>query len=265
MSERESLRRLVRRMLGYNSLLYRAGSKMFDFFSVAGKEGMRTWFALQRISNSDSQATGPVAVTLSNLLHPVNLRPNSMDAKTVIDSIVREEYGQFRPDNEPVWMIDAGAYIGDTAAYFLSRFPKLQIVALEPNHPSYEMASINLRPYGDRVVVLRKGLAARDGMVPFGGESTAASIHGTGAEIECVSLPTLLKQYAMPRIDILKMDIEGAEEDIFLEHPESWLGYVDNLLMELHGPRAEKTVLSALERNGFTAAQYRSVWYCRKN
>uniref|UniRef100_A0A7C3SKB3 Methyltransferase FkbM domain-containing protein n=1 Tax=Desulfobacca acetoxidans TaxID=60893 RepID=A0A7C3SKB3_9BACT len=35
-----------------------------------------------------------------------------------------------------------------------------------------------------------------------------------GFAIECISIPTILKQFSLDRVDILKMDIEGAEKAI---------------------------------------------------
>jgi hypothetical protein len=46
------------------------------------------------------------------------------------------------------------------------------------------------------------------------------------------------------RIDLLKIDIEGAEVDLLLKNADRWLPLVRNLSIELHGPECE----AALER-----------------
>lgn len=76
------------------------------------------------------------------LSFPITIRPGSADATTIINTVIRQEYCNTSLTDHPVWMLDAGAHIGDTAAFFLSRYPCLKIVALEPNAESFN----NCRP-----------------------------------------------------------------------------------------------------------------------
>jgi FkbM family methyltransferase len=258
----ERLRRFVRERIGFNSPLYRAGAWLLDFAAVIKSDGWHTWKRLRTIQKGEGDSV--VSVALRNVRHPIFVRPNTADVRTILDTVVREEYGQLRLESEPKWMIDAGAYIGDTSCYFLSRFAGLRVIALEPNSPSYEMAKMNLRPYGERVSTLNKGLAEKDGRLSFGGSSTGVSMRGGDFEIDCTCIETILKEFSIPHINILKMDIEGAEEMIFLESPERWLQKVDVLLIELHGDRIEKLVQNVLSRNGFSFRKYRSIWHCER-
>ena len=219
----ETIRKLVRSFLRYDSGLYKAGSIFLDSNSIIRKEGLKTWFKLRHLRVGKQDDVQPILLPLKNLRHPILIRPGTEDIGTIINNVIREEYGDFTLSKEPEWMIDAGAYIGDTAAYFISKFPKLKVIALEPNPTSYEMARQNLVPYGDHAVVLKKGLYSNEKTQFFSGDSTGASIKDFGIEIECTTIPSLLERYSIPRVDILKMDIEGAEEAIFLSNPEVWL------------------------------------------
>ena len=87
------------------------------------------------------QAGDEAVLNLRSLEFPIIIRPGTDDLSSVINNAIREEYGQFKKNFSPVTIVDAGAYIGDTAAYFLSRFPDAQVVALEPNEESYILAS----------------------------------------------------------------------------------------------------------------------------
>jgi hypothetical protein len=49
-------------------------------------------------------------------------------------------------------------------------------------------------------------------------------------------------------VDLLKIDIEGSEEPLFLVGAEKWLGFVRNLCIEFHGENCERTVLKALSQ-----------------
>jgi len=251
--------------MGSQSRLYRAGSAVIDFVSVARKEGLETSMTLRRLQASTAPPLPAVPVTFRGMRHPLLVRPGTEDAGMVTSTIVREEYGQFEPAVDPEWMIDAGTYIGDTSAYFLSRFPRLKVIALEPNPPAFEMARQNLAPYGGRATLLPKALWTGDQRLRFGGDFGGASIQATGCEVEATSIPSLLNEFAIPRLDILKMDIEGAEELIFASNPEGWLARVELLIIEIHGPAAQSVVFRALQQNGFTTRQYRSVWYCTRD
>ena len=262
----EHLRRAVRSVIGYNSPIYRAASQLTNYASVVGTEGTATWRKQQQLSSREGQAASSAAVPLklSMLEHPILLRPGTEDASTVISTVLRAEYGQLQLAKEPRWMIDAGAYIGDTSAYFLSRFKQLKIIALEPSQPTYEAAKANLAPYGNRVELLNQGLAGKAGRLRFSGANTGASLSDDGNEIDCTSVLELISRFKLDRIDILKMDIEGAEEGIFKTDVDTWLPHVDNVLIELHGPDCERVVLGALRDANFAIRQYRTVYYCSR-
>ncbi|HNY01130.1 MAG TPA: FkbM family methyltransferase [Bacteroidales bacterium] len=257
----DHFRRIVRNLLGTDSGLYAKGAEVLDFVSTLRVEGYRTWRDLKSAGDG-AEGEPPRPVSLKSLPYPVFLRPGTLDAHVIINNIIRREYGRVEPGADPAWMIDAGAYIGDTSAFFLTRYPGIRIVALEPDAGSYAIAQKNLLPFGDRVTLLPKGLYVHDQTALFSGCGPGASIAATGVAIDCISLPTLMSQYSIPRIDILKMDIEGAEEAIFREQPEQWLGRVGLLILEIHGNHLLAPISRVLTAHGFTMVPYRSVWYC---
>ncbi|MEO6805463.1 MAG: FkbM family methyltransferase [Edaphobacter sp.] len=66
-----------------------------------------------------------------------------------------------------------------------------------------------------------------------------------------ITVDELMKSYGLHHIDFLKMDIEGAEFDIFRDSAK-WLDNVDNLAMEVHhavGNPAE--IIDRLQQKGF--------------
>jgi FkbM family methyltransferase len=258
----ETLRQTVRGILKPDSRLYKGAASFIDFLSTISKDGFETWRILKELEEGNKDDP-PRPVTFRNLTYPIFIRPGTQDAHTIINNVIREEYGKVTPASPPKWMIDAGAYTGDTTAYFLSKFPDLKIVALEPNPPTFEMAVLNLKPYGERAVLLQKGLYVTDGVSFFSGDSTGASIGKSGFKIDCTTILFLIEKYSIPHIDILKMDIEGAEEAIFGSKPEEWLNLVDMLMIEIHGSHIEPMIKRVLTDNGFSMKQYRSIWYCQ--
>lgn len=258
----ETIRRLIRSCLGSQSPLYRKGASLLDFIAAIKTHNYKAWRTLGKL-NEHTKDAEPRSVCLHNLKFPILIRPGTNDSHTVINNVIREEYGFLSHPYSPKWMIDAGAYIGDTSVYFLSRFPDLQIIALEPNHSNYTLAKKNLEPYRDRVVLLKSGLFAHDCTASFSGEGTGGAIRQTGMKIDCISIPSLLERFKIKHIDILKMDIEGAEEAVFRVNPEQWLGNLSMLLIEIHGERLTHIISRVLKESGFSMQKHRSIWYCR--
>jgi FkbM family methyltransferase len=256
----ELLRRIARSILGYDSVLYRAASATCNVAEIVRCEGPQMARALNRLARA---ARGPPEpLKFRNLLHPILVRPGTPDIATVINNIIREEYGQFRSKKQPHSMIDAGAYIGDTSAYFLSKYPSLKVVALEPDAENEKIARKNLAAYEGRVHLLNKALSSSSGIVHVAGTFDSALISNSGRVVESTTVTGLMTIMGWDNLDILKMDIEGAELDVLDQTADSWLPRVDLLILELHGSAIERQVKETLRRNKFRAKKYRSLWYC---
>ncbi len=80
--------------------------------------------------------------------------------------------------------------------------------------------------------------------------------------VEAITVSAAMALKGWHRLDILKMDIEGAEADVLDQTADAWIGRVGRIIVELHGPEIECKVMETLRRNGFTTSQYRSLWYC---
>ncbi len=258
----ELIRRAIRSALGADSRLYAWGASALSFAATVSSDGFGVWRTLSTLSSV--QDGPPVPVTLRNLEYPLFIRPGSDDAFTVLNNVIRQEYGHFRVPDAPVWMIDAGACIGDTTAYFLSRFPGLKVLALEPNPENHAVAERNLAPYGQRSILLQKALYARDDRAAITGSGVSATLSTEGREVDCISIPTLLRQYRIDTVDILKMDIEGAELEVLGDDASAWLDRITLLILETHGPQIESRVTEVLHANGFSLERFRSLWYCRR-
>lgn len=258
----ECIRRHVRGRLGYRSLIYQTASRVHTALITILREGFRTYQQIRRLRVGKGDAE---KVYFRSLEHPLFLRPGTDDIDAVLNNIVRREYGQFDIDVIPKVIVDAGAYIGDTAAYFLSRFPTAKVYAVEPNPDSIAMAQRNLAPYGDRVSLIPAALYDKTTRVFVNGIATGAHIGNVGFDVETITLPALLKEIPEGFIDILKLDIEGAEAQLFGAYFDDWLPKVGMIIMETHGPEIEQRVLRTLLENGWTCELYRNLWYCRPN
>jgi hypothetical protein len=68
-------------------------------------------------------------------------------------------------------------------------------------------------------------------------------------------MPSLMREFGIDTIDLLKLDIEGAEKELFGAATEEWLPRVRNILIETHEriyPGSDTAVRSALSDFGGT-------------
>lgn len=262
----EMIRRSVRGRLGATSTLYRTAARLYSDLVIARREGPSTLVRLRRLQTA--RPAPPQPMTFAALSHPFYLRPGTSDIPTAIDNFVRREYGEFALPATLSYMVDAGAYIGDTSAYFLSRFPALRVCALEPSAESYALSQQNLAPYGDRVTVLQAALAGQAGRLRLSGHETGATIHGQAAadaeEVEATTVPDLLAAAPDGRIDLLKMDIEGAERDVFEADIAGWVDRVAIILVEPHGAEIEHVMQDRMAAHGWTFERRRNL-FCFRN
>jgi FkbM family methyltransferase len=195
--------------------------------------------------------------------HPIWCRAGSSDAGSVRQIFVEEEYRCVDDLRDPLTLIDCGANVGCASAWFLSRYPSLRVVAVEPEPQNAHMLRRNLRPYGSRATVIEAAVwsrAARLRLVP-GEEGREWATH----VVECgpdephdllaVDIPRLIDLAGGGPVDVLKIDIEGAERELFAAGTPQWLSAVHNLVIEVHGPELELLMSEAIPPDEFARSR----------
>ena len=175
---------------------------------------------------------------------PLVLRAYSSDVPTFDQIFIRHEY-DFDVKTPPRTIVDAGANIGLASIYFSNRFPDAKIIAIEPEESNLEILRRNIAPYGN-IVLICGALWHEDARIDlvdpsFGkwGFMTQAQDGAEGRygevvhEVQGMTVETIMREQAIDRIDILKIDIEGAEREVFRD-TSSWIEKVDALIVELH-------------------------------
>ncbi len=77
--------------------------------------------------------------------------------------------------------------------------------------------------------------------------------------IEAIDLPSL----GLNRIDLLKIDIEGSEANLFAEGSDRWLPHVSNIAIELHGNECEERFHNAMSNYCYTLLHSGELTICR--
>lgn len=170
----------------------------------------------------------------------LTLRLNTSDILVLYSVFEREDYG-IELARPPVTIIDAGAYTGFSSIYFAEKYTTATILALEPDPSNFDLLVHNVRPYPN-IIPLNQALWHRDSHIDLQDPGTGhwgfyvapdEPQATTRAQVEAVSLSTLLERFALERIDLLKLNVEGAEKEI-LEHSGDWVGCVGAIFAALH-------------------------------
>ncbi len=154
----------------------------------------------------------------------------------------------FSKNDAPVFL-DCGGHIGTFAMYVKSMLPNAKVWSLEPvpNNQDLFKKNIALNQL-DNVTLIPFALYGSSGTFYIdlaGKQFDAVNItsvkpsHEEFIQIEALTLDQILQQYQIPSIDLLKMDIEGAEYNIFQDSLDSLSKNVKRLIMEFH-PAGDK-------------------------
>ena len=217
-----------------------------------------------RLFDTTEQGYELKSINFRNVQHPIYYRPNTIDVPTLVQSLIRKEYGKGLKSNSPEYIIDAGCYIGDVTIFYLNKFPNSKIIALEPNESNYEVAKLNLEPYKERTIVINKGLWSSKASLSFKGDFTTASLgidNKASQKIECIDMNSLLIENKFEHLDLLKMDIEGAELEVILKNSDTWLPKTKMIAVEFHSDEIKQLCLNKLYEYDFEGFEYRSIFH----
>jgi len=149
--------------------------------------------------------------------------------------------------------VDVGANIGFATLYYARRHGARVCVAVEPDTANAELLRRNLAQNGVDAIVLEAAVGARDGSASFAkaGQSNLGHVADSGVPVRMVSMPTVLAQLDGRRVDMLKVDIEGGERELFAGDT-GWLDRVNAIMIELHPTLVEpRAIVEAITARGF--------------
>lgn len=199
------------------------------------------------------------------ILHPFTYRLTLANRDVVMQNIVRGECVGGRLPASANFIVDGGGYIGDSAAVFLSLYPESKCLVFEPSSNA-ELAVRNLSAYGSRAIVKQAMLGRVQGsfsIFEIGTGSRVVAVRDGDGQLEVATMDAVLRESPTRQIDILKLDIEGAEYEI-LRPPTPWLAAVRCLIIELHGDAAHRDIPGWLRDAGFTIERHRSLLFCNR-
>ncbi len=200
------------------------------------------------------------SLKLSYIRHPFMIRDNPHDYVTFEEVMVQQAY-KLTNHISPKTIIDGGGNIGLTAAYFANQYPDAKIVTLEPDAANFEVLSSNTKPYKN-IEPLNCGLWSKSTFLDVinTGQGPNAFIVKeaetiTSSSVKALSIADIIKQQGWPNADIVKMDVEGSEKEIFEGDYSSWLPATKIVIIELHDRMRKgcsKAVFAAFSKYNFS-------------
>lgn len=149
-------------------------------------------------------------------------------------------------------IVDLGANIGLASLYFADRYPSARIVAVEPFPENYEMLRSNLGGLirKGRAGTIRAAISNSSSEVKFAlpeDGSFCEAQQSSDGEVSAppINMDELIRQQNLEKIDLLKVDIEGGEVELF-KGPCRWLERVRAIAIEFHGDSRLRTGFDAL-------------------
>jgi len=157
-------------------------------------------------------------------------------------------------------IVDLGAHAGLAALYFRMQSPNAKIYAVEADELNYGILLKNLQVgiESGQVFALHAAIARENGTMYLQRSilsyNNTVSESVTGLSIRGISMEQLLDDYQITMIDILKIDIEGAETDLF-SMGTAWLRKVRNILIEIHSDVSMERFKQSIVSHGFKIEQ----------
>jgi FkbM family methyltransferase len=157
---------------------------------------------------------------------------------------------------EPRLIFDLGANVGYASVYFALRHPGARILAVEPVPANAALLRRNVASL-PRVEVVEAAAWPRPGRLELadpGKGYWGMRVHaaGHGGAVRAVTVKELLEHATASRVDLVKIDIEGSELELFSENTD-WVAGVGTLVLELHDrfrPGCREALDRALARSG---------------
>lgn len=208
----------------------------------------------------------PFKLTSKMLDFPVHARPRTSDIEVFSQILFFNEYRCVSELQSPKLIVDLGANVGYSSAYFLSQFKGCKVIAVEPDPANFAELQKNVAPYRDRVTTIQAAVWPRSERVDLdhpgqGGEWGISVKPSDTGSIQTITIPELLRVSGQDRISLLKIDIEGAETELFSANTE-WIDNVENIVIELHGKEAEDAFFAKIDNWRFVVSKCDELTVC---
>jgi FkbM family methyltransferase len=160
----------------------------------------------------------------SGLKHRVHLRLRTSDV-SLYDGLLLKGTYELELPFIPATIVDAGANVGMASLYYAKRYPRAKIASVAPEPSNYAMLAKNVAAYPN-VIAVNAALWDSDRelfLAPINEhlnpkfDKWAFGVSSSGTPVRGLTMKTLMQETGLDRIDLLKMDVEGGEIEVFAD------------------------------------------------
>jgi FkbM family methyltransferase len=187
----------------------------------------------------------------------IHYRPGGSDVENIVKKLLKRDSEYWLPPQfEPRSILDLGANIGIASIDFALRYPQASIIAIEPVAANFQLLQKNLSSFQNiRALNVAVGKHDERAALRGAGQSfrtqpvSARSKASRREETTVRDLNALLEELGITQIDLIKIDVEGAEYDVLTSLRPDLLQRVQWIVGELHSVR------------DFALLDYLSAWF----
>lgn len=160
----------------------------------------------------------------------------------------------------PKLIIDCGANAGYASYYFSEKYPKAKIIAIEPEESNFKILKKNLANKKN-IQLIKSAIWSKDTHLRIRNPDSqkwsfqVEEINNMEKNsLKSITINDILNNSNHTEIDILKLDIEGAEKQIFSKNFKPWLSKTKVIIIEFHerySPGCKKVVYDKIKNYNF--------------
>jgi FkbM family methyltransferase len=241
-------------------------NKLALLFKLINRFGIRRGLTIFYKNNVSKK--GNSSIRLKNTPSDLFLRRSTTDVYTFYHVFLNLGY-KFSIDFSPKVIVDCGANVGLATLYFKGEYPGAQIISVEPEQSNYEMLVKNTEKYPD-IKCIKAGIWNKNAILKVEDEFNIGKWGFICKEVNtedentvrALSITEIMTKHDIKQIDILKIDIEGSEIELFSSNYEDWLPNTRVIIIELHDwfrKGCSKSFFTALLKYDY------SVYQCSEN
>jgi FkbM family methyltransferase len=213
---------------------------------------LRDGVYLHRFTDPPANRTGVVAsaehlhAAIPASRYIAELRGIGSDIAVFQQVFINQEYAIASLPNDAHVIIDLGANIGLASLFFAEKYPYAHLIAIEPDPENFAMLTRNLAQISPRATTLPIAIWSDDCELaikrtdvrgnPLGdwGVQVGLPLQGSSLNVRGCTMNRVIAAFDLKHIDIVKIDIEGAEKELFESADLHWLNIVDMIIVETH-------------------------------
>jgi FkbM family methyltransferase len=236
-------------------LKYRLDLYLRWYCAFGAREGLRIFRQIHVPSGND--AAEVLRLTSRRLLTPIHLRRGTSDIAAFEKIFVWKQYA-LSPCLQPATVkavLDCGGNCGLSAVWFATHYPDAKVIVLEPEPRNFDLLVRNTGAF-ENVFPLQAAVSNRLCSLRIENPDAAPDSYRCVpcADALADSIPaydpeSIRERFEVDSFDLVKIDIEGGECDLFSQDCSRWLNRTRTLIIEIHGPEARRNVENAMPRN----------------